>query len=401
MRAACETVTNPGGSRGEAGGWSRFWFSPGDPTTLGLIRIFAGLIVLYVHLAYTPDLLSFFGRDAWYSQDMINETRHEAPVLRVPQDWQQPQSAALMSTDADQQTRARAYMQKWGVHPDMTQAQGSYAWSLWFHVSDPIAMWAVHAATLLAMLLFTVGFCTRVTSVLTWLAALSYIHRSPVTLFGMDTMMNILLLYLMIGPSGAALSVDRLLARRGWHWFALLGWGRFAAPARPEPMVSANLALRLMQVHYAIIYAAAGSAKLMGGAWWNGTALWWTAANYEFTALRYPGYAEALRWLCAHRWLWEVLFSGGVAYTLLLQLSFPFLVWLPRWRWLMVCGAVLLHTGIAVLMGLTGFGLLMLALVLSFAPAAAVRQFLEQIRTPGSRGNALPEVMLEQAAQAA
>jgi hypothetical protein len=384
----------------EASGWSRFWFTPGDPTTLGVIRVFAGLIVLYVHLAYTFDLQQFFGKDAWYDQDLINEARHEAPVLRVPPDWQQPQAASLRPADPDEQARTAAYVQKWGVHPGMTYAQGTYAWSLWFHVSDPTAMLAIHAATLVVMALFTVGFCTRITSVLTWLAALSYIHRSPITLFGMDTMMNILLLYLMIGPSGAAMSVDRVLARCGWHWFALLGWGRFTAPATPEPLVSANLALRLMQVHYAIIYAAAGSAKLLGGAWWNGTALWWTAANYEFTALRYPIYAEALRWLCAHRWLWELLFSGGVMYTLLLQLSFPFLVWLPRWRWLMVSGAVLLHTGIALMMGLTGFGLLMLALVLSFAPAEAVRRLMDQVLKP-AQSEARPEATLVECAQAA
>ena len=52
-----------------------------------------------------------------------------------------------------------------------------------------------------------------VTSVLTWIAAVGYIHRTQQILFGMDTMMNILLIYLMIGNSGAALSVDRLVAR--------------------------------------------------------------------------------------------------------------------------------------------------------------------------------------------
>ena len=60
------------------------------------------------------------------------------------------------------------------------------------------------------MVLFTVGLCTRVTS----RAHLAGGGRRTSTatqqvLFGMDTMMNILLFYLMIGNSGAALSVDR------------------------------------------------------------------------------------------------------------------------------------------------------------------------------------------------
>jgi hypothetical protein len=376
MTANSSSSANVNKGQRQGTGWGGFWFSPGDPTTLGMIRVFAGLIVLYVHLAYCYDLQEFFGKGAWINQEMMNESRLQAPVVDLPSGWDASPFTSLNGADPDEQPQAAAYIQKWGIHPSRTLAQGSYAWSLWFHVQSPTTMWAIHGAILLIMALFTIGFCTRITSVLTWLAALNYIHRSPTTVFGMDTMMNIALLYLMIGPSGAAFSVDRLLARRGYRWFALLGWGRRTAAATPEPMVSANFALRLMQVHYCIIYAAAGTAKLLGGAWWNGTALWWTAANYEFTALRLPPYFNALRWLCAHRWLWEILFSGGVVYTILLQLSFPFLVWLPRWRWLMVSGSVILHTGIAVFMGLTGFGLLMLALVLSFVPGEVVRRRL-------------------------
>src|SRR5262249_41747962 len=54
---------------------------------------------------------------------------------------------------------------------------------------------------------------TRVTAVLTFLGTLSYINRNSGVLFGMDTMQTILLFYLMVGPSGAALSVDRLVGR--------------------------------------------------------------------------------------------------------------------------------------------------------------------------------------------
>jgi hypothetical protein len=259
------------------------------------------------------------------------------------------------------------------VDPRLTLAQGNRSWSVWYHVTDPTWMSVVHLGVLIVMALFTVGFCTRLTAALTWLAALSYIHRGATTLFGMDAMMAILLLYLMIGPSGAALSVDRLLARRRARRA-----GQADGPAsRPRPLVSANVVLRLMQVHFCIIYLAAGLSKLLGGSWWNGTALWWTLANYEFTPLRFPLYADGLSWLCRHRWLWELVMTGGVVYTLALEIGFPFLVWNPRRRGLLVVGAVLLHTGIALTMGLVGFGLLMLALVLSFVPAEAIYEVLD------------------------
>src|SRR5262249_35055195 len=142
---------------------------------------------------------------------------------------------------------------------------------IWYHVTEPFWMWVVHGLVLVVMLMFAVGFCTRITSVLTWLAAVSYMHRSPITLFGGDTMMNILLIYLMIGPSGAALSVDRLISRWWARRKARLAGEPEPEDAPPPKLVSANFALRLMQIHFCIIYFAAGTSKLLGATWWNGT----------------------------------------------------------------------------------------------------------------------------------
>ena len=44
----------------------------------------------------------------------------------------------------------------------------------------------------------------------------------------------------------------------------------------------------------------------------------------------------------------------------------------------MVIAAVLLHTGIALSMGLVGFGLIMLALLLSFVPAETMKEWLRE-----------------------
>jgi hypothetical protein len=346
--------------------WNDFWFRPANPTVLGLIRILAGLLTLYVHFAYSYDLQEFFGRDAWFNLAAADEMRRDAPVVAPPLDWEEQPVVQPLPPGAEERAMTLQYMQRWGVDPRLAVSRGGCYWSFWFHVTDPAAARLLHAGVLLVMLLFTVGLCSRITSVLTWLAALSYIQRSPMTLFGMDTIMIVLLFYLMIGPSGAALSVDRLLAGRR----ARRAGGTLPPP---EPSVSANLALRLMQVHFCFIYLAAGLSKLLGGSWWSATALWWTLANYEFTPLRFAFYEDALRWLCRHRWLWEVVMTGGVFYTLVLEISFPFLVWGRRTRGLMLLGAVLLHTGIALTMGLIGFGLFMLTLVLSFVPAEAVR----------------------------
>ena len=41
--------------------WDRFWFTPQQPHTLALIRIFGGAMLLYTHLVWTLDLEAFFG----------------------------------------------------------------------------------------------------------------------------------------------------------------------------------------------------------------------------------------------------------------------------------------------------------------------------------------------------
>jgi hypothetical protein len=378
-----------------AQGWSRFWFAAADPTPLGLIRICAGLIVLYVHLAYTVDLQEFLGPHAWSDLRSANEWRDQengVPWFARPWDWSELEPTP---PEVPRSPEERDNLQKWGrARLDSAVARGYPIYSIWFQVTDPRWMLPVHVTLLVIMFLFTIGFCTRVTSVLTWLAALSYIQRSQVTLFGMDTIINVLLLYLMIGPSGAALSVDRLLLRY-WYTRRVLsararkaGHALYHAPLEgpppPAPRISANLALRLMQVHICFIYLASGLSKLMGNAWWTGTAVWGTMANPEFSPIHFPLYLPFLQFLAQHRFLWEVAMGIPVLFTLLFEISFAFVVWYRSMRWVMIISAVLLHTGIAVFMGLNTFSLAMITLVISFVPAEAVHRFLEMLsRGPG------------------
>jgi hypothetical protein len=242
-------------------------------------------------------------------------------------------------------------------------------------------MMAVHVGFLVIIALFTVGFCTRVMTVLTWLAVVSYIQRAPNVLFGMDTMVNLTLLYLMLAPAGAALSVDRLI-QRYWRTWRALRAGRSAPHPMPQPpQVSARLALRLLQINFCLIYLAAGLSKLLGSAWWNGTAMWWTMVNWEFAPLEFQWYLDAMRFLAEHRWLWELATSSGVAFTLLLEIGFPFLVW-TRARPVVVGLAVLLHTTIAVLMGLKTFGIIMVAMLMAFVAPELIRRLLARLFPP-------------------
>src|SRR5713226_5970614 len=103
--------------------WNQFWFTPADPTPLGMIRICCGLVVLYIHLAYSYDLQAFFGRDAWLSLDRMNEFRKELPWVGPSTGWDQP--APIPASNAEEEK----FINRWGVHPSQVMTYGQPLWS--------------------------------------------------------------------------------------------------------------------------------------------------------------------------------------------------------------------------------------------------------------------------------
>jgi Vitamin K-dependent gamma-carboxylase len=372
--------------------WSRFWFTPADPLPLGFIRICLGLLLLYVHLAYTYDLQAFFGAHAWVDLQESNYLRHHAPIGGGSFDWEKPQPLRqdmsaddryfFLQTGIDPNgltNEQKDLALEWMLNPRLIAGWGHYYWSIWYHVTDPRWMLVIHSLFLVIIFCFTIGLCTRLTAVLTWLATMCYIQRAPTALFGVDTMTNIVMIYLMIGPSGAALSVDRLL-RRYWAIRAAAR-NKFPPPefADPQPMISANLALRLIQVHLCIVYLVSGLSKVPGPAWLNGTATWMTMANYEFSPMSNPVYMALLHLLARHRLVWEAVMTGGSYFTLAFEISFAFLIWNRHLRGAIIIGAVFLHLGIAICMGLTTFSIMMLIFVSSFLPAQTIHQLVDRM----------------------
>jgi hypothetical protein len=361
-------------------GVNRFFFEPSDTATLGLIRICAGSLILWVHLLYSYELYELFGKDAWISHQLVTETRKESPILPNEFDWQIKFPELPQPTEQEEKS-LNEYRRKWlsnydpSFDPRHVYVRGSYVWSVWFHVTDPTWMTVVHVGILLCMLLFALGLWTPVTGLVTWVGVLSYVNRATTTYFGMDNIMNVLVLYLTFAhlfarPGTLALSLDRLLWR--YRQYRLTG----IMPDGETTASSATFAIRLMQIHFCLIYMASGWSKLLGSAWWNGWAIWGTVANPEFASLHLQYYRDLITWLCRHRLVWELCMTSGAAFTLLTEISFPLLVWNRRMRWLMVIAAILLHTGIAVFMGLVGFSLMMLSLLVSFIPPSTVRQLL-------------------------
>ncbi len=292
------------------------------------------------------------------------------------------------------------YIAKHGDDPNRLYVRGSPVFSPYFHATDPQVQMCIHISILVAMFCFMIGFCTRIASVATWFGALAYIHRNPVMLFGVDTMMTVLLLYLMIAPSGAAYSVDRLIARwwasnkRGVinTWRTLFGQRALApeeiAPTgyseRHVPSAAATLSIRMLQIHVCIIYFVAGVAKLLGNAWWNGTALWGVLSNYEFAPMNHPMYLGLMQWIASNQMLWEVTMTTGTYFTLAFEIAYPFIVWNPKTRWMALLGAILLHGTIGMFMGLKTFAFMMLVMNMAFLYPSEVHWIMGGFLKSGS-----------------
>ena len=274
--------------------WSRFFFTPADPRPLALIRIAVALLLLWSYGWLATDFHAIFRHDGW----------------------------------ADSQS--------------VRSALPPGAWSLWFTIPEALHP-AAYGLGLVALVALFTGVGSRVAAVVAWVFVVSTMRRVPMMLFGFDNVIATWLLYLAAsGASGQAYAMrlpsrDRLVTR---------------------PTISANLGLRLIQLHLCLIYASAGLAKLQGRPWWDGSAVGMLLGNSEFRTFD-------LGILASHPRVLELATHATIA----LELLYPILVWFRGWRPWLIAGAVAMHLGIALAMGLTEFSLAMIAGNLAFVSA--------------------------------
>lgn len=309
IRQGSEDLQPPGVRRWSAGvwqSWNQFWFTPQDTATLGVIRIFTGAMLLYTHFVWSLDLTGFFGSDGWLSKEF-------------------------------------AYR----YHDSV------FGWSHLYWLEGSWMLWPGHLLALLVFFALMVGFHSRVASILAYLLTVSYAHRASGALFGLDQINAMLAMYLMVGPSGDAFSIDQRLRPR-------------LHPSAPK--ISTNIAIRLIQVHLCIVYLFAGVGKLLGESWWDGTALWGAFANQEYQTCDMTWMASSL-----------VLLNILTHVTLFWEVSYSALIWNRQARPLMLILAIPLHLGIALCMGMVTFGLMMLVANLAFVSPETVRRIAARI----------------------
>lgn len=323
-------------------GWTRFWFQPSDPAPLCLIRIAAGLTACYLVLTYTPDLQTFFGRDGLETREMFDALEQES----------------------------RGQDRLAVVHQIRESMPRQYRFSYLDYLDSPASLQIGHFAGLAVLALFTAGLGTRVTSILALVVLLSYIHRGPLLTAQVEPILAFVMLYLCLGPSGAAWSLDRWRAiRQAKHRPIPLpaNHGNADAGAAASASWGATIAIRLIQLHLTLVYAMMAIGKLSSDVWWRGEAMWWLAAKTQSRLVD-------LTWL--HGDFGRLVFDAMANGVMLYQLAFPILVWNRLARPLVLALGVVVWALLALVTGMVPFAVMMLIASLAFMPAETLRSAL-------------------------
>ena len=316
---------------GLSGSWTRFWFTPIDPIGLHVVRLLTGLLLLgWILLTFWGNVASFVGSYGWMDIRAFEE-------------------ATRLS--------GGAFSPGWSI---------AYLFG-----ANGTALTAFFWTSVAVVVLFTLGIYPRVTAVLAWIVVASF-TANPAFEFEGDALLLMLTFYLMIGYVllGQRAPGNSLLSRlfgslRTWPLSA-----REHDDVELRRSVSANLALRLIQVHLAIVFVTSGLHKLQFGDWWAGVALWFPLHPPFKTTL-----AEAMA-NKPHADLYLSMLNIATYATLAWQIGFPLFAWRPRWRLVLIGGAAMGWLGSAFLWNLPVIGPAIMIACLSFVSPAGWQRTL-------------------------
>jgi len=300
-----------------ARGWERFWFAPTSVATVAIVRIAFGLVAFGWTASLAPDLMTFFGR------------RGITPV--------QPSNR------------------------------------FWIGVLSPSAPgWAVYltwGVLLVASACLVIGYRSRLASLLVFVGILSFERRNPFIFNAGDVLVRNLAFYIMLAPTGAALTVGAWRRARDKFW---------EFPKR------APWAMRLIQIQLSVVYFATVWAKVRGNDWNDGTAVSYALRLDDLARFRVPTFISTN----------QVVSNLATFGTLAIELSIAVLVWNRKARpWVLAAG-VAMHLAIALNIMIGFFSMAMFIAYLSFVPPDTVERIIDwsatRIRSRRHRSSVRP-----------
>lgn len=175
------------------------------------------------------------------------------------------------------------------------------------------------------LILMMVGFLTRfVTSIALILQLLIFKSFNELN-YGYDQFLTMSLFYCVWFPVGRYFSIDSRIFN-----FTPRGY--------------AFNYIRIIQIHLCIVYFFAGIAKALDPEWWNGMSLWRSISSVYNDYFKIPPY---------------ILLVVGIG-TVLLETLYSIFIWIDKTRYLILSLCVLMHLGIAYILGLYSFSALLI-----------------------------------------
>jgi vitamin K-dependent gamma-carboxylase-like protein len=217
------------------------------------------------------------------------------------------------------------------------------------------AVVGVYAILLVSAICLVLGFHSRLAATLVFIGLVLFQRRNPFIVNAGDRLLSHLGFFLMLAPSGAALSLDRWRRTKTEFW-------KF-----PE---RAPWALRLVQIQVSLMYLATVWEKLQGETWLGGTAVAYAWGIGDLSRFAVPAFLrDSLPLVNFLTWS-----------TLAIELALGVLVWVPRLRpWVLALG-VALHLSIEVTMSVGFFSYAVFVAYLAFVPPQAMSALVLKVR---------------------
>ena len=177
---------------------------------------------------------------------------------------------------------------------------------------------------IVVLLFILLGLFTRISSILAILLQLIIFKSFVMFNYGYDHFLTTSFFYCLIFPVGKVNSIDSLIFRK---------------------KIDINFNYKkVLRVHLAIVYLFAGLAKIVSATWWNGEAIWRSLATiYDDNFKIHPFF------LCL----------VGII-TVIMETLYPIIIWHNKTRRITLYLTILMHLGIAFILQLPFFALLMI-----------------------------------------
>lgn len=211
--------------------------------------------------------------------------------------------------------------------------------------TTPSVVWACYLLLIFSLVNVLLGCLTRVNLAIVFVLFTSFVHRNNLICDGEDIIFRMMTFYLIFSPAGEFLSLPVWLKRKKGEDLS------------NDPKAQPIWPLRLIQIQTSCVLLFSGIEKLRGQAWLDGTAIYYVSRLDDlFCRFPVPEFLfESLTWIAIITWS-----------TILLEITIPLAVWLPKTRKYALALAFVFHLSLDYMMNLNLFQWIMIVGWMSF-----------------------------------